>query len=104
MSSVYTPAATELGDITLPDDGDTVEAADVNVPLAAIADGVAAAVHRRDVFTAASGTWHAPADGTIVIGARGAGGGGGGGPRGNSTNTDGARSSLAPSPSTLARS
>lgn len=89
MSSVYTPTPVALGDITIPDDGDTVEAADVNVPLAAIADGVAFLadrVLRTDVFNA-SGTWTCPDDVTEILipAAYGGGGSGGSGSDGTAT-------------------
>lgn len=88
--AVYNPEPVALGTgITLPADGETVEAADVNVPFASIADGVAYATPRSDPFTA-SGTWTAPSDMWVQLVARGGGGGGGGGARGNSTNADNA--------------
>ena len=41
MSTVYTPVATKLGSVTLPEDTvDYVTAASVNVPLSALADGI----------------------------------------------------------------
>ena len=40
MSTVYTPAAVQLGPITIPSDGDPAAAASVNAPIQAIADGV----------------------------------------------------------------
>lgn len=42
MSSVYTPSPVQLGGITIPSDGDGphIKAADVNVPIEGIADGV----------------------------------------------------------------
>lgn len=41
MSSVYSPTPVELGDITLVDDGDPKNAAGINTPIEAVADGVA---------------------------------------------------------------
>ncbi len=41
MSSTYTPVPVELGDITLIDDGDLKNAAGINTPVEAVADGVA---------------------------------------------------------------
>jgi hypothetical protein len=82
MSSTYTPTATALTSITLPDDGDARSAATVNAPLEALADGVAYATQmvpdRIDTFTA-SGTWTCPVGVTSVIVAGVGGGGGGGG-------------------------
>lgn len=40
MSTVYTPSASELVDITIPSDGDARTAASVNAPLESLADGV----------------------------------------------------------------
>lgn len=40
MSEVYEPEAIELGNITIPNDGDSMMAASVNVPFEALADGV----------------------------------------------------------------
>ncbi len=84
MSSVYTPTAVVLGNITLPSDGDAHSAASVNAPLAAIADGVAFAMTaspaRIDSLTAASGNWTCPAGVTsVTLEMCGGGGGGGGG-------------------------
>jgi len=42
MSTVYSPTAVTLGDVTLPADGDTIDAASVNTALEALADGVVA--------------------------------------------------------------
>ncbi len=85
MSSVYSPTPVALGNITLPDDGDTIEAADVNVPFAAIADGVRFSSPRRDVRTVAC-TFTVPATVTKVwVTMRGPGGGGGGGAYGGET-------------------
>ena len=42
MSSVYTPTSVALGDITIPADGDTINAASVNTALEALADGITA--------------------------------------------------------------
>lgn len=41
MSSVYVPTPVALGSITLPGDGDARNASSVNVPVSAVADGVA---------------------------------------------------------------
>ncbi len=67
MSSVYSPTAVKLDDITLPDDGDTIEAADVGVPLEAVADGVEFLNQRTDVLAdlAALAAITTPADGLV---------------------------------------
>lgn len=90
--STYTPTPVELGDITIPADGEDVDAASVNVPLEAIADGVAflhALGMKSKTFTA-DGTWNSPANcGAIgFVEMYGGGGGGGGGGRAGTTNTD----------------
>lgn len=41
MSSVYAPTPVELGDFTIPDDGDVVDASSVSVAFGALGDGVA---------------------------------------------------------------
>ncbi|HXG69981.1 MAG TPA: hypothetical protein VNJ04_05130 [Gemmatimonadaceae bacterium] len=81
MSSVYTPNAVALGNITLPSDGDARSAASVSAPLQALADGVksnATRLERRLDIITASGTWTCPAGVTSVI-VEGWGGGGSGG-------------------------
>jgi len=42
MSSVYSPTPVGLTDITIPDDGDDLDAASVNTPIEALADAIAA--------------------------------------------------------------
>ncbi len=85
MSTTYTPTPVALGDITLPSDGDSIEAADVNSPLQALADGVAAIVLRTDTINA-SGTWTCPAGVTkIIVSGYGGGGAGNGGSAGTTT-------------------
>lgn len=87
MSSVYNPTAVVLGTgITIPADGDTpIKAADVNVPIAALADGLtylnSLTLPRFDEFLA-NGTWTCPVGVTrlnlALLGGGGQGGGGGG--------------------------
>ncbi len=87
MSSVYTPTAVALGNITLPSDLDARTAATINVPLQAIADGVkylgTNLTLKRVAFTA-DGTWVVPT-GVTSISVSGFGGGGGGGADGTTT-------------------
>lgn len=75
---------------TIPDDGDDLDAASVNVALEALADRTQflaqRGVPRCDAFTA-SGTWKCPAGVTAVLVEGFGGGGGGGGGRTASTNT-----------------
>jgi len=40
MSTVYTPTAVSLGNITIPADGDNATASSINTPICAVADGV----------------------------------------------------------------
>lgn len=89
--SVYTPTAVALGNITIPADGDARNAASVNVPIQAIADGVAYAnslvIERVDII-ATNKTW-TPGAGTTAATAElfGGGGAGGGGDGGSVTGT-----------------
>jgi hypothetical protein len=53
MSSVYTPTATKLVSITLPDDGDAANASSSNTPDEALADGV---LYAQGVTTATQGS------------------------------------------------
>lgn len=89
MSTVYSPTGVQLGNITLVSDGDVVDAAGINTPIEAVADGVKylneRVIERVDVFTA-SGTWTPGANtGKVQFSGCGAGGGGGGGANGNTT-------------------
>lgn len=90
--STYTPTASAPTDITLPADGETVDAADVNVPLEALADAVAYLAlrgpSRMDDLTAASGTWICPVGVTHVVLEMCGGGGGGNGGVGAATVVD----------------
>lgn len=90
MSSTYTPSPVALttAGVTLPDDGDTIEAADVNVPAEAALDGVLYATPRRYSLTDGQVLTVPDAVTWMEIDIRGPGGGGGGGSRGNSSNTD----------------
>lgn len=64
MSSVYNPVPVPLGGITIPSDGDARSAASVNVPLEAIADGVACTTSLLATLAALTAL-AAPADGDI---------------------------------------
>jgi hypothetical protein len=64
MSSVYTPSPVALGSVTLPSDLDTRSAASVNVPMQAIADGVAYLGTSLADLTALAAI-AAPTDGTV---------------------------------------
>lgn len=94
MSSVYTPTAVALGNITIPSDGDARNAASINVPLQAIADGVAFSSPRVDILTAASGNWTVPAGVTLIEIHAYAGGGSGGAGGGGDTTTPTTRTAL----------
>lgn len=67
MSSVYTPSAVTLGNITLTSDGDARNAASINVPIQAVADGVKFADTRSTPLAdlTALAALLAPADGTV---------------------------------------
>lgn len=65
--SVYTPTPAALGDITLPYDGKTIVAADVNAPFQSVADGVKLVQDRTDVVAdlTALAAIAAPANGLV---------------------------------------
>jgi hypothetical protein len=64
MSSVYTPTPAQLGNITLPSDLDARNAASINTPLQAIADGLAS-FSAPLASLAALAALAAPADGNV---------------------------------------
>ena len=90
--STYSPTPVELGDITIPADGEDVDAASVNVALEAIADGVAhlASLGMKSKTFTSDGTWNSPANCGLIgfVEMFGGGGGGAGGGRAGTTNTD----------------
>jgi hypothetical protein len=89
MPSVYSPTGVLLGNVTLPSDGDARSAASINVPLQAVADGVAflnARVGSKVDTFLVSGTWTCPpAVTSVLLDGYGGGGGGGGGAAATST-------------------